>query len=104
MARRAATAGDSGFKRRRRQSGTARERTSLSLRADVVAAAKRVVEAGEAENLSAFVEEALEEKLLRTKRAALYAAYDEARNDAVFVADMNAVAASFARTEGDGLD
>ena len=104
MARRAAVAGYSVLKRRRRQSVAPRERTSLSLRADVIEAAKQIVQAGVAENLSAFVEQALEEKLLRTKRAALYAAYDEAQHDPVFAADMNAVTKSFATADNDGLE
>jgi len=89
--------------RRRRQDQSPRERTSLSLRADVIEAAKEIVKAGEAENLSAFVESALEEKLRRTKRAALYAAYEEAARDDQFVARMNSVTRSFAATEADGL-
>ncbi len=89
--------------RRRRQDQSPRERTSLSLRADVIEAAKEVVKAGEAENLSAFVESALEEKLRRTKRAALYAAYEEAAHDDQFVARMNSVTRSFSGTEADGL-
>ena len=104
MARRAVVAGFSVLKRRRRQDAAQRERTSLSLRADVIEAAKESVQAGVAENLSAFVEQALEEKLLRTKRAALYAAYDEAQQDPVFVADMNAVTKSFATADNDGLE
>ena len=89
--------------RRRRQDQSPRERTSLSLRADFIEAAKEIVKAGEAENLSAFVEAALEEKLRRTKRAALYAAYEEAAQDDQFVGRMNSVTRSFAATEADGL-
>lgn len=89
--------------RRRRQDASPRERTSLSLRADILDAAKEIVQAGEAENLSAFVESAVEEKLRRTKRAALYAAYEEAAQDREFMARMNGVTQSFAATEADGL-
>jgi hypothetical protein len=103
MARRA-IAGYAIPKRRRRFSEAPRERTSLSLRADVVDAAKQVVQAGEAENLSAFVEAALEEKLLRSKRAALYSAYDEALTDPLFTADMNAITKSFTPADSDGLE
>ncbi|MGH8102802.1 MAG: hypothetical protein ACREIW_16010 [Chthoniobacterales bacterium] len=62
-----------------------------------------MVRAGAAENLSAFVESALEEKLEQTKRAALYAAYEEAAQDKEFMARMNSVTRSFAATEGDGF-
>lgn len=89
--------------RRRRHDQSPRERTSLSLRSDVLKAAKEIVQAGEAENLSAFVESAVEEKLRRTKRAALYAAYEEAAQDQQFMARMDSVTRSFAATETDGL-
>ena len=89
--------------RRRRQKGTPREKTSLSLRADVLNAAKKIVQAGGAENLSAFVESALEEKLLRSRRGALYAAYEDAAKDGGFMSRMNSVTQSFAATQVDGL-
>lgn len=89
--------------RRRRKDQSPRERTSLSLRADVLEAAKEIVQSGVAENLSAFVESAVEEKLRRTKRAALYSAYEEAGRDEEFMARMNSVARDFAAAEGDGL-
>lgn len=89
--------------RRRRQNGTPREKTSLSLRADVLNAARKIVQAGGAENLSSFVESALEEKLVRSRREALYAAYEDAAKDRGFMSRMNSVTRSFAATEGDGL-
>lgn len=89
--------------RRRRPNGAPREKTSLSLRADVLNAARNIVQAGGAENLSAFVESALEEKLLRSRREALYAAYEDAAKDGGFMSRMSSVARSFAATEGDGL-
>ncbi|HEX9562424.1 MAG TPA: type II toxin-antitoxin system CcdA family antitoxin [Gemmatimonadaceae bacterium] len=91
-------------KRRRRHAEIPRERTSISLRSDVLDAAKKVVLAGGAENLSAFVETALEEKLRREKRGALYAAYDEASKDLVFLRDMDSVTKSFSRADKDGLE
>ena len=89
--------------RRRRKDQARRERTSLSLRSDVLQAAKEIVQSGEAENLSAFVESALEEKIIRAKRMALYAAYAEAANDESFSQDMRDVSRSFAATDTDGL-
>jgi hypothetical protein len=89
--------------RRRRKDQSTRERTSLSLRADVLEAAKEIVQSGAAENLSAFVESAVEEKLRRTKRAALYSAYEEAAQDEAFMARMNSITQDFAATEADGL-
>lgn len=89
--------------RRRRQDQSPRERTSLSLRADVLEAAKAVVQSGAAENLSAFVESAVEEKLRRTKRAILYSSYEEAAQDDEFLARMDSITRSFSATEADGL-
>jgi hypothetical protein len=89
--------------RRRRYDHVHRERTSLSLRADVLESAKSIVRAGGAENLSAFVEAAIEEKMLRGRQAALYTAYERAAQDAAFRSEMRAVASDFAATERDGL-
>lgn len=89
--------------RRRRKDQSPRERTSLSLRADVLEAAKEIVQSGAAENLSAFVESAVEEKLLRAKRELLYLAYEEAAQDGEFMARMNSITRDFAATEADGL-
>ena len=88
---------------RRRHSQVPREKTSLSLRADVLAAAKAVVLSGEAENLSAFVELAVQEKLRRTKRDALYAAYEAAARDDQFRQNMAEVMRDFAVTDSDGV-
>ncbi len=89
--------------RRRRQDQIVREKTSLSLRADVLEAAKAIVLSGGAENLSAFVESAVEEKVRRTKRAALYASYEAAAKDAEFLRSMSDVARDFAISDSDGL-
>lgn len=89
--------------RRRRQDQVARERTSLSLRADLLEAAKEIVQLGNAENLSAFVESAVEEKVRRTRRAALYAAYEEAAQDPAFQDRMDTVTRDFRHSETDGL-
>jgi len=89
--------------RRRRPGKAPREKTSLSIRADVLDAAREIVRAGEAENLSALVEVALEEKLMRSRRAALYEAYEVAAQDADFMNDMRAVSKQFESMVIDGL-
>ena len=76
---------------------------SFTLHADVVQAADAAVSAGEAENLSAFVEAAIQEKLWRTKRSSLYGAYQAAARDSAFMADMKGVAAQFDASSADGL-
>lgn len=89
--------------RRRRQDQRPREKTSLSLRADVLEAAKEIVQSGAAENLSAFVESAVEEKVKRTRRAALYAAYEAAAEDREFQRSMVEVVQDLAVSDADGL-
>jgi Arc/MetJ family transcription regulator len=89
--------------RRRKREDSRREKTSISLSAEVLAAAKKIVDAGEAENLSALVESALREKVRQTKRAALYAAYSEAARNDAFMREMNDVTREFAHTDSDGL-
>ncbi|MDP1891765.1 MAG: hypothetical protein Q8K55_12810 [Gemmatimonadaceae bacterium] len=61
------------------------------------------VRAGDAENLSAYVEAAIEEKLLRSRRDDLYDAYQDAARDTAFMADMRGVAKDFTRAVADGL-
>ena len=99
----AQTLAASSVRRRRRQDQAPREKTSLSLRADVLEAAKALVSSGKAENLSAFVEMAIEEKVRRSKRAALYAAYEAAAKDDDFRESMSEVARDFATSVRDGL-
>ena len=88
---------------RRRRNQTRREKTSVSIRADVLDAARKLVDAGAADNLSAFVESALEEKVRRTRRASLYAAYEAAARDERFMRDMRDIARVFASADRDGL-
>lgn len=89
--------------RRRRRTDTPVVRKTFSLHADVVEAVDEAVSSGDAENLSAFVETAIQEKLLRSKRARLYDAYESAARDARFMADMNATSRRFDGTSADGL-
>ena len=94
---------ESPLVRRRRQDQLPREKTSLSLRADVLEAAREIVQSGGAENLSAFVESAVEEKVRRTKRVVLYAAYESAAKDAAFRTSMSDVTLDFDVADADGL-
>jgi Arc/MetJ-type ribon-helix-helix transcriptional regulator len=89
--------------RRRRRAEVRTVKKSFTLHEDVVQAADAAVGSGEAENLSAFVEAAIEEKLRRSKRAKLYRAYDQAAQDPAFMADMHEVTARFDATSADGL-
>lgn len=93
----------SSVPRRRRPDQVPREKTSLSLRADVLEAARALVSSGKADNLSAFVERAVEEKVRQCKRVALYAAYETAAKDDDFRKSMLEVAQDFATSLSDGL-
>ena len=97
------SAADGSLARRRRKDQLPREKTSLSLRADVLDAAKSIVQAGGADNLSAFVESAVAEKVRRTHRAALYASYELAADDAAFRQSMSDVTRDFNTSDADGL-
>jgi Arc/MetJ-type ribon-helix-helix transcriptional regulator len=89
--------------RRRRRSDIPTVKKSFTLHTDVVEAVDAAVDAGEAANMSAFVETAIQEKLRRSKRERLYGAYQEAAQDTAFMADMYAVSAQFEATSADGL-
>lgn len=88
---------------RQRQGQSRRDKASFSIRADVLEAAREIVQAGEADNLSAFVEAALEEKVRRTRRASLYAAYETAAQDRAFTRDMQNVTRAFENVGSDGI-
>jgi hypothetical protein len=89
--------------KRRRKDQAPREKTSLSLRADVLDAARQLVSSGNAENLSAFVEMAVQEKIRRTKRAELFASYEAASNDPDFRERMSGIAGEFDASVADGI-
>jgi hypothetical protein len=76
---------------------------SFTLTEDLVRAADAAVAASGAPNLSAFVQDAIAEKIRREKRSKLHAAYAEAARDPEFMADMREVALEFDRVVGDGL-
>jgi hypothetical protein len=89
--------------RRRSRGEGPRVKASFTLHEDIVNAVKTAVAEGHADNASAFVEEAVAEKLRRSRRSALYAAYAEAARDPRFCEDMNEVTRAFEVTARDGL-
>jgi len=89
--------------RRRRRAAVPTVKKSFTLHVDIVQPLDAAVGEGEADNLSAFVEAAIEEKLRRTQRAKLYAAYRAAALDTTFMADMRDVTARFDALVADGL-
>lgn len=88
---------------RRRRSESRTVKKSFTLHEDTVTAAAAAVRSGEAENLSAYVEAAIDEKLRRGKRGELFDAYRDAARDPAFMADMRSVARDFNRAVADGL-
>lgn len=89
--------------RRRRRSDIPTVKKSFTLHTDVVEAVEAAVDAGEAANMSAFVETAIQEKLRRSKREGLYGAYQDAARDSGFMADMHGVSMQLDATTADGL-
>jgi Arc/MetJ-type ribon-helix-helix transcriptional regulator len=98
-----ATAGAKATIRRRRRSAGGVIKVSFSLQADVVNAIKRAVRERRAENASAFVEEALREKLRWTRRQILQQAYAAAARDPSFADDVGDTDRAFDTAIADGL-
>jgi|KBSMisStaDraftv2_1062788.scaffolds.fasta_scaffold118843_2 Arc/MetJ-type ribon-helix-helix transcriptional regulator len=76
---------------------------SFQLRTSVAEAIRTVVNAGEAPNASGFVEEVVRERLRERRRKRVYAAYGEASEDPLFIAEMARTDDVFDTTIGDGL-
>jgi Arc/MetJ-type ribon-helix-helix transcriptional regulator len=76
---------------------------SLRLHASVADAIRSLVDAGEAPSADAFIESAVVAELRERRRRAVYAAYEQAAADPVFIAEMGRVAREFDGAVGDGL-
>lgn len=90
-------------KRRRGRSDTPTVKKSFTIHRDLVLAAEAAVRAGQAENLSAFVERSITEQLQRDRRAVLKAAYAKAARDPAFLADMESISRDLDPASPDGL-
>lgn len=88
---------------RRRRTNSRTVKKTFTLAEETVRLLTAAVHEGAAENLSAYVEAAIEEKLRRSRRDDLYDAYTAASHDAHFMADMRGVAKDFKRAVADGL-
>lgn len=88
---------------RRRRSDSRTVKKTFTLAEETVRLLVAAVRDGGAENLSAYVEAAIEEKLRRSRRDALYDAYQVAARDVTFMADLRGVARDFKRAVADGL-
>lgn len=74
-----------------------RRKVGWRVRQSIAERVKRAVESGAAESQSAFVEEALIRRLKAHRREKLYAAYEEASQDPVFMDDMRSTTEPFGR-------
>lgn len=88
---------------RRRRADSKTVKKTFTLAEETVRLLATAVREGGAENLSAYVEAAIEEKLRRSRRDDLYDAYQAATRDAHFMSDMRGVAKDFNRAVADGL-
>jgi len=88
---------------RRRRAASKTVKKTFTLAEETVRLLGAAVREGRAENLSAYVEAAIEEKLRRATRDVLYDSYQAAAQDPAFMADMRGVAKTFKRTAADGL-
>jgi hypothetical protein len=88
---------------RRRRADSKTVKKTFTLAEETVRLLAAAVHEGGAENLSAYVEAAIEEKLRRSRRGELYDAYTAASQDAAFMADMRGVSKDFKRAVADGL-
>lgn len=89
-------------KRRRAPAGTL-TKVTFTLHPETVAALRDAVISGQASTASAFVEEAVRERLNRSRRTELYSAYAEAAADPEFMRDMASTTKAFAAADADGL-
>lgn len=79
-------------------------KTSFRLPEALLDAVSRVVERGEAETQTAFVERALRHELASIRRKELSGAYAAAAQDEAFREEMGAVEEEFDGAVSDGLD
>jgi Arc/MetJ-type ribon-helix-helix transcriptional regulator len=76
---------------------------TLQLSESVIESIRALVEKGEAPSASAFVEEAIRDKLGERRRARLYEAYEEASRDPAYMRDMKSDTQAFEATLADGV-
>lgn len=89
-------------RRRRSSSDDPLKKLTLQLSESIVNAIRTLVKVGEAPSANVFVEDAVRARLRERRRAKIYAAYEEAANDPIFMADMNGDLRAFDNTLRDG--
>lgn len=96
--------GRSSLRRRGRGAGDRPKKVGWQVRRSIAEAVKEAVERGAAESQNAFVEDALLRRLKELRREKIYAAYQEAARDPVFMEDMRSTGEAFSVTTSDGLE
>lgn len=89
---------------RRRPASDPLRKPGWQVRTSVADAVREAVAAGAAESQNALVERAVVQYLTQIRRDRLYAAYAEAAEDPMFMADMREISAAFDGTIRDGLE
>ena len=89
--------------RRRRTLTEPSRKATFQLRESILLAIRELADQGVVPSVSVLVEQALEKKLRDLRRERLYAAYEEAANDPVFVRELNETTRAFDGAVGDGL-
>jgi Arc/MetJ-type ribon-helix-helix transcriptional regulator len=90
-------------RRRRALSDDPLKKCTLKMSGSVIDSVKNLVETGDAASISAFVEDAVRDKLRERRRAKLFAEYEEAARDPAYNADIEADMKAFDVTLLDGL-
>jgi len=89
--------------RRRATGADPLRKVSLRLHASVADAIRALVDAGEAPSADAFIEAAVVAELRERRRRTVYAAYEKAAANPLFVAEMGRITREFDGAVGDGL-
>lgn len=90
--------------RRRSPARDPLRKTSVQMHSSTLEAVRQAVEQGAAASQNEFVEGAVLARLRALRREKVYASYREAAADPEYLADMDAVSASFDPAVADGLD
>jgi Arc/MetJ-type ribon-helix-helix transcriptional regulator len=90
--------------RSRRAKGQGSRKASFQISSTVLQAVDSVVRSGRFRSRNALLEEALREKLRELRRERLYASYDEAASNPMFLAELQATSQAFEGAMADGLD
>jgi Arc/MetJ-type ribon-helix-helix transcriptional regulator len=90
-------------RRRRASSNDPLTKVTLQLSESVIESIRALIEKGEAPSASAFVEEAIRDKLRERRRVRLYEAYEEASRDPAYMREMKSDTQAFDSTLSDGV-